>query len=76
MEDPLFWAGANRLSTTLRASPCPFFSTEAPGLVISIGYGRVKPAKNEGGLASPLHCSRSSLKGIRFFRASGASSGS
>jgi hypothetical protein len=43
-----------------RPPPYPFFSTEAPGLVISTGYGRVRPAENLGGPASPLHCSRSS----------------
>jgi hypothetical protein len=51
------------------AATCPFFSAEAPGLVISIGYGRVRPAKNQGGPASPLHCSRSSLKAISFIGA-------
>jgi hypothetical protein len=39
-----------------------FFDSKAPGLVISRRYGRVKPAKNHGGLASPLRCSRSSSR--------------
>jgi hypothetical protein len=54
-----------------KASYCPFFSTKAPGLVVSIGYGRVRPAKNQGGPASPLHCSRSSFNEINFLGAEG-----
>jgi hypothetical protein len=41
-----------------------FFDSKAPGLVISRRYGRVKPAKNQGGLASPLRYSPSTPKGL------------
>jgi len=43
------------------------------GLVISRSYGRVKPALIPGGQASPLHCSRSSLRGINVIEATAAS---
>jgi hypothetical protein len=33
---------------------------------------RVKPAGNQGGLASPLRCSRSSLKTVKILRAKAA----